>query len=60
MKGNTTTAPVTVTELLSKMASEFCDFYCKYPERYATEDGDEDGRLYDEHCAECPFNLLGI
>lgn len=50
----------TVVDLLDHIAAVFCDKYCKWPEKYKTEDGDEDGRLYDEKCGDCPLNDLGI
>ena len=43
----------TVFGLLNRMAEEFCDHYCKWPEECKTE-----GELVD-HCWECPINLLG-
>ena len=50
----------TIAELMNKMAADICDNYCKWPEKYKTEDGDEDGRLYDEKCGDCPLHILGI
>lgn len=50
----------TVVDLLDHMAVTFCNKYCKWPDEYKTEDGDEDNGLYEQHCNKCPLNLLGI
>lgn len=54
------TEQTTIMGLLSKMAADFCDNYCKWPEQYQAEDGEEDGKLYEERCVNCPLNILGI
>lgn len=46
----------TVADLLNRMAADFCDNYCKFPEQYGE---DQEEQLY-KHCENCPLNLLGI
>ena len=44
---------VTVTGLLQEIADDFCDNYCKYPDRYTDED-----KMMEEHCDQCPLNKI--
>lgn len=50
----------TVVDLLDHMAAVFCDKYCKWPEQYRGDDGEDENALYNEHCKKCPLNDLGI
>lgn len=51
----------TVVGLLNKVASDFCDNYCRWPWVYRDPDREEDeGRMYEEKCNECPLNILGL
>ncbi|MEE1048208.1 MAG: hypothetical protein U0M60_12395 [Clostridia bacterium] len=45
----------TVTAILQEVIQKMCDEYCKYPEQYKGEDED---KLYEEKCDNCPLNLL--
>lgn len=45
----------TVTDILHEVIQKMCDEYCKYPEQYTGEDED---KLYEEKCDNCPLNLL--
>ena len=49
----------TITDILDEMATEFCDSYCKWPEKYTIEGIEHSARLYDEHCGDCPLNWIG-
>ena len=50
---------VKVTEILDHVAAEICDKYCKWPEQYKDDNGDElECKLYDEHCEKCPLNMI--
>ena len=49
----------TITDILDQMATEFCDNYCKWPEKYTIEGIEHSARLYDEHCGDCPLNWIG-
>lgn len=51
-----TDTPKTIIGLLYSLATDICDNYCKYPERY-TEDEEE--QLL-KHCEDCPLNMLGV
>lgn len=44
---------IKVTDILSVVAEEICDGYCKWPEQY-----DNEYKLYDERCNKCPLNKL--
>lgn len=49
----------TITDMLDRMANEFCSDYCKWPEKYTGEDGVERScRLYEERCGKCPLNWI--
>ena len=51
----------TIPNVLEEIASAVCDRYCKYPEQYEKEYGDEDEayeKLWTERCAECPVCTL--
>ena len=50
----------TVVDLLDHMAAVFCDKYCKWPEQYRGDDGEDENALYNEHCNMCPLNDLGL
>lgn len=45
---------IAIPVILSKIVAELCDHYCKYPEQYV----ENERKLYDEHCADCPLNYL--
>lgn len=45
--------PHNIPAQLEEIAGRFCDDYCKWPERY-----DSEGKLYEEHCNQCPVSLL--
>ena len=50
-----------IMQTLEKIASDICDKYCKYPDIYATEYGDNDEafeKMCDERCEQCPLMLL--
>lgn len=52
--------PVTITKMLTMIADQICDNYCKYPDMYLSknQDGDEDmleDMMYTEICANCPL-----
>ena len=50
---------VKVSEILDHIGAEICDKYCKWPEQYKDEKGDEmECKLYDEHCEKCPLNMI--
>ena len=47
-----------VKNAFEMIASEICDHYCKWPDRYFTPDGNEDEeteRLTEERCNSCPL-----
>lgn len=48
---------VTVTELIQKIADDFCSRYCKYPDIF---DEDKEGCELSESaiCANCPMSRL--
>lgn len=51
----------TVIGLLNKVAAEICNDYCRWPWVYRATDGEEDeDRMYEEKCNECPLNILGL
>ena len=49
----------TITDILDQMAADFCDNYCKWPEKYTEGGVEHSGRLYEERCGECPLNWIG-
>lgn len=50
---------IRVSEILDHMAGEICDKYCKWPEQYKDDTGEElETKLYDEHCEKCPLNMI--
>ena len=48
----------TVFGILEDVANEMCDKYCKYPDEYAKQYGEDDERMCDEVCNKCPLNKL--
>lgn len=44
----------TIAYQIERIADEICDKICKWPEKY---EEDED-RMYDEHCENCPLTKL--
>ena len=44
-----------VVNIIQKVIEEMCNKYCKFPEQYSEEDEE---KLYDEHCKNCPLNKL--
>lgn len=50
----------TVAGLLHKVASDICNHYCKFPDIYKDPDGEDNERLWDERCENCPLNTLGL
>ena len=49
----------TITDILDEMAADFCDNYCKWPEKYTVEGIEHSSKLYEEHCGDCPLNWIG-
>lgn len=49
--------PRTVAGLLSDIAADICNNYCKYPERYSEKEYE---RQLNEVCSSCPLNKLGL
>jgi RNase P subunit RPR2 len=45
----------TITELLEEIKGQVCDKYCRFPEAYPEN---EQERMYEEKCNNCPLNLL--
>ena len=44
----------TLYNILNSVIEEMCDKYCKYPESY----DEDDDKLYEERCDNCPLNRL--
>jgi hypothetical protein len=44
-----------VVDIIRKVVEEMCDKHCKFPEQYSEEDEE---KLYEEHCNNCPLNKL--
>ena len=44
----------TVYNIINSVVEEMCDKYCKYPDIY----DEDDDKLYDEQCNNCPLNRL--
>ena len=47
-----------VTGLLDDIAAQICNSYCKWPDQYKDENGEETDALYDEKCSDCPLKLI--
>lgn len=45
--------PHNIPSQMEKIVEQFCDHYCKWPERCQTED-----ELYANYCNDCPTGLL--
>ena len=44
-----------VVNVIEEVMNEVCDKYCKFPEQYTDEDEE---KLYEKHCNNCPLNKL--
>lgn len=47
----------TITKQLEALGEEFCDKYCKFPDKCKAEIGDSDEAfeyLMEHHCTNCP------
>lgn len=44
-----------VTDIISKVTSDICDNYCKFPEQYTFEEFE---KMLCERCNECPLDHL--
>lgn len=47
-----------IAEILSDMADEICNHYCKYPYEYDPEEHDDVELCDSEICANCPLVRL--
>lgn len=47
-----------ITEILSDMADDICNNYCKYPNEYDPEEHDDVELCDSEICANCPLVKL--
>lgn len=44
-----------VTDIIREVVDEMCTNYCKFPEKYTSDEWEE---KYEEICAYCPLNRL--
>ena len=44
---------LTITSMLEQISAQMCEEYCKWPEKYESDD-----RLYNEKCSKCPLNAI--
>ena len=48
-----------IPAILNHVACDFCENYCKWPEKYTDESGEvHEVKLMDEHCVKCPVQLI--
>ena len=43
---------------MEHIAGEICDHYCKFPEAYYTGQDDDNDRMIEERCNNCPLGKL--
>lgn len=47
-----------ITKSPEDLAAEICDHYCKFPEAYDTGHDDDNDRMIEEKCNNCPLGEL--
>lgn len=48
-----------IGKVLEDICSDICDNYCKWPEKYET-DNESQERMYEEHCDKCPLLRISV